>query len=286
MKLRWISIAALPAVLMWANPAPADESAGNPEMASRISCDSPSKHQLSWNAFTPTPSEERSVIVLKSTPYFESIRYRTRRDREREREHAHHESYSSGPTGFAQFHGGFFNPDGNPTTSALFGMRAGANLDDHIQLGMNLDWHHRSNQDAAIVTEVPVPGGGTATRERVLSKSSSDLVPMMAIVQLSPGGNLPLQPYFGIGGGYEVLFLNAQDYATGTEFDATYDGWGWQTWAGLSMPLSGKTRLMGEAYWNQCSVGRDVDDADTGLTLREVIPINGVGGRFGVSFAF
>ena len=48
---------------------------------------------------------------------------------------------------------------------------------------------------------------------------------------------------FGIGGGYEVLFLSAEDFQTGEKFDATYGGWGWQAWAGLSIPMSNRSRM-------------------------------------------
>jgi hypothetical protein len=137
-----------------------------------------------------------------------------------------------------------------------------------------------------VVTEVPLPGGGTAEQQRVLARSSSNLIPMTAFLQVMPGSDLPLSPYFGVAGGYEVLFLDAQDFETGEEFEATYGGWGWQVWGGATAQISGRTRLAAEVFWNDAEVERDVDDPDTGLALREVIPQNGLGMRAGLTWGF
>src|SRR5262249_1569650 len=100
-----------------------------------------------------------------------------------------------------------------------------------------------------------------------------------------PAGDLPVVPYFGIGGGYEVLFLNAKDFQTGEKFDGTFGGWGWEAWGGAALPLSGNTRLAAEVFTNTASVERDVDDP-SGATFHEVVDLDGVGMRFGVNWGF
>jgi hypothetical protein len=215
----------------------------------------------------------------------ESIRFRPR-VRERERERDESTSRSSHSSGFSQVHGGWLGPEGNPSAQTLFGFRGGTSIDDRIQLGVNVDWVHKFDRTAQVVSQEPLPTGGTAERKIELSRSSSNLFPVMALLQVSPGGDLPFTPYFGIAGGYEVLFLAAEDFQTGDKFDATFGGWGWQAWGGAMVPLSPRARLLGEVYVNNAEAGRDVKDDASGLTYHEVVTLNGVGMRFGLNWGF
>lgn len=218
-------------------------------------------------------------------PKLESIYYRPRRNyRPPPPRHETLHEDGGGPGGFSQFYGGFLDPDGNLTSNAVFGLRAGLDFDSNVQLGVGADWSHRSDRQSVLVTEVPLPGGGTAERRRELARSSSDLFPMMAVLQVRPGGNLPIAPYFGVGGGWEVLLLSAEDFESGSKFDAAYGGWGWQAWAGISLQLSGNTRLNGEVFRNTAEVHRDIEDPN-GI-LRESVDMGGTGGRFGLSWGF
>jgi hypothetical protein len=288
MNHRWFPLAALPAALLFVEPAVAADSPAT-EAPSVVSCDTPA----SSSALELAPLAEAPLATLASWngTTLEAIRYRPRRwrdrDRDRDRDRGrYYEDRGSRASGFSQIHGGFFDPDGEPPSAMLFGVRAGANLDDVFQLGFGLDWSHRSDRSTVVTTDVPLPGGGTAQRQTVLAQSSSNLVPMMAFLQLSPGVDLPVAPYFGLAGGYQVLFLDAENFETGEQFEATYDGWGWQLWGGATMPLSGRTRLAAEVFWNEADLDRDVDDPSSGRTLREVIPQEGLGMRFGLSWGF
>ncbi len=212
----------------------------------------------------------------------ESLRYRPRRYyREPEEEY-----HSRRTTGFSQIHGGFFNPEGVQSNAPNFGIRAGASIEENVQLGVGVDWSYRSDRRSVLVSESPLPGGGTTRREVELARSSSHLVPIMGVLQISPGGGLPITPYAGIGGGYEFLVVSAQDFQTGQDFDATYGGWGWQLWAGVAFPLSPRARLTTEGFMNRGDLGRDVTDPSTGQTFRELVNVNGVGMRFGLAWGF
>ena len=95
--------------------------------------------------------------------------------------------------------------------------------------------------------------------------------------------------WFGIAeiaGEYQVLFLSATDYRTGAGYEATFGGWGWQAWGGAALPLSGRSRLFGEVFFNSGEVGRDVDDPVGGVTYRESVDADGAGMRFGLSWGF
>ena len=82
-----------------------------------------------------------------------------------------------------------------------------------------------------------------------------------------------------------MLFLSAEGVQPEDNFDATYGGWGWQVWGGAAMPLSGRTRLNAEVFLNNSELDRDIDDPQSGAT-REVVPMDGVGMRFGLSWGF
>ena len=118
----------------------------------------------------------------------------------------------------------------------------------------------------------------------MLSKATSDVIPVMAFMQLNLSDG-PLVPYAGIAGGYEWLLLSAQDYETGLGYDATFGGFGWQAWAGLGLTVAKSVRLTGEFFTNQSDVERDVLDP-TGVSYSERVNLDGTGMRFGLNFGF
>jgi hypothetical protein len=213
-------------------------------------------------------------FIAGSATTLESIRYRPRR--------SHAASRYWMPVA-SQLHAGFYNPSGDPSSGFLFGFRGGPMVDPHVQIGLMVDWSHKSDRVAEVIGSGTIPGVGdvTITDERL--RGRTDFVPMLGFIQVGGDDRMPVSPYGGIGGGYEVLAVQA-DLADGTRFDATYGGWGWQAWAGAAVPLSGQSRLFGEAFYNQTEMGRDVDYF--GRTLRETVDFNGVGLRFGLNWGF
>ena len=189
---------------------------------------------------------------------YDALRYRPRRGR------GYREpSYGPRPETFSQIHLGFMDVDGVEKPGVLLGFRGGLVADPNIQTG-----------------------GTTITVRQDLSRSSSDLVPMMGFIQVSGDASMQAIPYFGAGAGLEVLHLSAQNFQTGEEFDGTFTGFGWQLWGGVGMLLSGRTRLNVEAFYNGSELSRDVDDAFSGQTFRETIDMNGAGARVGLAMGF
>ena len=184
-----------------------------------------------------------------------------------------------------QIHAGYFDPDNFSGRGFVLGFRGGPLIDDKLQIGLGLDWRYKSEQQSQIVSQTPLPGGGTAQTTRVLSRASSNLFPILAFMQVNLG-NGGIMPYVGAGAGYEALFISADDYNTGQKFDATYGGFGWQTWAGAGMSLGQRSRIIAEAFWNKGNLGRDVNDAVTGEKFRESVSMDGIGARFGLAFGF
>ena len=210
---------------------------------------------------------------------YESSRYRPRRER----------SYGRGRwrgRGVSQIHAGFLDPDGPSNAGFLAGFRGGQRIDDMFEIGLGLDWRNKSGRATELLQETIGPGGETIIVRRDVSSYSSNLFPALLYTQLSAPSHLRLVPYVGAAASWQVLFLQADDFATGETFDATFDGFGWQLWGGAALPLSGRSRLFGELFMNQADLNRDVFDPVTGQDIRETVSADGLGARFGMSWGF
>ena len=228
-------------------------------------------------SMTPTTVVAPPTLAL-ATPFAGGVAYRPRAYR----------SHASVMPTTTQVHAGFFDPTDNFSTGFVGGFRMGPQVDPHVQVGLAMDWWHRSESATMDLGAVPLPGG-SGTERLVLSKTSADLMPILAFVQVSGDENLPVIPYGGFGVGYEWLFLTADDYLSSESFNQTFGGFGWQVWGGAGIPLDGRTRLNGEVFYNGCEVGSDVDvniDGFGPATVRDVVKVNGLGMRFGVAWGF
>jgi hypothetical protein len=214
---------------------------------------------------------------------FESSRYRPRRDRGNDYYRDGGYSHSRGVT---QLHAGFLDPDGPATSGFLIGFRGGQQIDDVLQIGLGIDWRNKSGRSTDVLRSSTGPGGETIVSRRDISRYSSNLFPGIAYVQVSAPSSMGVVPYFGAAASWQVLFLNADDFQTGQSFDATYDGFGWQLWGGAGVPLSGRSKLVGEVFLNNADLGRDVFDPISGQNIRETVSTNGVGARFGINWGF
>jgi hypothetical protein len=189
------------------------------------------------------------------------------------------------PTNIFQLHGGFYDPEGVTENDFMGGVRIAAG--ERIQVGIGGDWGYSTRSQIIPTGGVTLPGGGSIPQTNVeLTDVNMQLVPAMGILQIVPQRARGLLPYVGAGGGYEWLFVKGTDINTGQLFDATYGGWGWQTWAGLGLSLGSGARLNAEYFWNNAKVGRDVYDASLGVVYREELTLKGNGIRAGIGFMF
>ncbi len=187
-----------------------------------------------------------------------------------------------------QLHLGLFNPVSEFSTGFDGGFRIGPQLSPFVNVGLAMDWWRRSDNKVIDLGTVHAPVG-TAHEQLLVSQSSANLLPILFFIQVSGGEDLAVVPYGGVGMGYEWLFLTADDFVTGESFDQTFGGFGWQVWGGVGLPLDRQTRLNAEVYFNGCEVASDLDVFIEGYgraTVRDVIDMNGVGMRFGISHWF
>ncbi len=191
-----------------------------------------------------------------------------------------------GSSSVSQIHIGYYDPDGDASKRFLVGIRGGPMIDEHIQLGVGVDWAHK-NEKTSSVSHSEIGPGGTPIEVRTdLASASYNFFPLMAFVQISADDDLGVVPYFGAAAGYEVLSLSAENFQTGDTYDGTFGGWGWQLWGGAALPLSGRTRVTGELYVNGGELNRDVDNVLSGGTYRETVSADGMGLRLGLAWGF
>jgi hypothetical protein len=186
----------------------------------------------------------------------------------------------------SQVHLGFFDPEDEPSREFLLGIRGGPMVDPHVQLGFALDWSHISTHVTSASHQSLGPNGYNPTVWQDVSRSSSHLITAMPYVQVSGTDDMPVIPYFGVGGGYELLYLSADNYQDQSSFSATYGGWGWQVWTGAAIPLSGQLRVNGEVFFNTAEPSREVNNDPRGDSYREVVKASGAGLRLGMAWGF
>jgi len=129
-----------------------------------------------------------SPVLSTASAGLSYMRYRPRHSSR----HYEDDNYYRSPKNqtYVEFHGGLFDPDGEPGKQGLGGMRLGAMVDPHVSIGGMVDWAHRGESDATVVSTIPGPGGGPPiTTELQLAKSTVDFVPLLAYLQFSGDGS-------------------------------------------------------------------------------------------------
>jgi len=259
--------------------------------AATASASNPSPLALEWappveSSVTPESSRPSDlafasgIIVSRSAPPTYATRWRPRTPRD-----PHHGSVGPRPESFSQIHMGFMDPDGPQDSDFLIGFRGGVAVERPLQIGAQVDWHHRGNTASTVVSQGPGPGGTVIVTHSELARSTSDLVPIFGFLQIN-AGDRPVIPYFGGGAGFEILHLSASNFQTGEQFEGTFSGFGWQLWGGVAIPFTGRARVNSEVFINGADLSRDVVDPSSGQVYRETVNMDGVGARFGLAWGF
>ena len=186
----------------------------------------------------------------------------------------------------SQVNRGYFVPDGGLGTRFDLGVRGGPVIANALQLGVAADWMYRTETISQPISSHTGPGGVPITQSEQLARATVNMFPIMGFAQLNLFDFVGLKPYIGGAAGYQVLMLSGDDFTTGNKFNGTFGGWGWQAWAGASLPLGERARLTGEAFYNDASTGRDTTDPATGESIHETVDATGKGLRFGVAWGF
>jgi hypothetical protein len=191
-----------------------------------------------------------------------------------------------GPVGMSQIHVGFFDPDNQLGSRTQVGIRGGPMLTRNLQLGLSVDWIHKTTHLSNLDSTAAGPGGVPVKIRQDVGSTSMNMFPILGFLQVSAPDNLGIVPYIGGGGGYQVMVLSADDFVNIQHSQTTLAGWGWQAWAGVGISVGGHVRLIGEAYKSDFELSREVTDQASSLPIRESVNANGVGARFGLSWGF
>lgn len=186
--------------------------------------------------------------------------------------------------GRTQIHGGVYDPDNALARRGVAGIRGGPMLTRNLQLGLGADWLYDSQDLTLASTGQPGPAGTPIAVEQVVERAVLHQVPIMAFAQFEGWGLLWLVPYVGASGGYQIMHIRADNYATDEHISATLGGWAWETWGGVGVPLGNRVRATGELFFHGGEVSRVKSDAANGTAYRETARTDGVGIRAGLSW--
>ena len=181
--------------------------------------------------------------------------------------------------------GGFFDGDNTSKEDWTIGLKTVGHVAPSFRVGGTVDLQRRTNSERTVYTEYVDASGNRVQSAVTTAESESNLIPLMAVAEFVmpvPG----IQPYVGIGGGWEFLHVKAFDYTSAIAYEANYDGPGWQVYAGADFMIAPRMRLNAEVFHNEATVERGVFDPYAGFAYEERIDADGTGGRFGLSFAF
>lgn len=194
-------------------------------------------------------------------------------------------SYNKPIQGWFEIRGGVYDAQSTTKDDWTIGIKTSGQITPIVQLGFTADLHRRENAGRTVTSSYVDPAGNVVTTSTTAVQNESNLWPVMATLEFRlPTG--VLEPYVGGGAGWEFLNVQAYDGTTGLNYSADYNGFGYQAFGGLKLPLGSRARLSGEVYYNGATVDRHFFDPLTGYEIEESVDVNGVGARGGLSFAF
>lgn len=227
-----------------------------------------------------------TVPVLASATFGSSserpmYRHRPRyRDRYRDR----YENDNYNPSYFGAIGAGGFDPDKQPGNGLWVNGELGSEVGDALDLGVRVDWYHRTSGQSQVVSTYTDPAGNVGQRVVETSSVETNLLPVMAILRVRFPVTSEFQPYVGGGLGWEWLTVSGTD-TQGFDFQDDYDGFGGQVFAGLNVGVSPNMGLYGEALWNKSTVSARFFDPVLG-DIKDEVDMDGLGLHGGLRFRF
>lgn len=195
------------------------------------------------------------------------------------------DDYGHSPSYFANLGVGSFDPSSQPGRGFYFNGAVGSEMNDAMDLGLSVQWYHRSTGGSQVISEFQDPAGNTGQRVIETSDVTTDLVPVMGFLRVRIPVSGSVQPYVGAGLGWEWLTVDGTD-DQGFAFSDDYDGVGAQFFGGANFAVAPNASLYGEAIWNASTVSTEFYDSFYGGTVRDEIDMDGLGLHAGLRFRF
>ncbi len=178
---------------------------------------------------------------------------------------------------------GTFNPK-DAQAGFIAGITTGRQVDERVSFGLGADLFVRQfTQESTVSVDTTISGNQVSQVQTQVDYSMFGLPIMVHLdVRLLP--NRPLTPYVGLGAGYEILFSREANYLTGNKDSRLYGGFGWQLMVGGEYALGSSSGILGEIFYNGCTVKRNQGSNELGFPIHEELNFSGMGFRVGVRF--
>lgn len=177
---------------------------------------------------------------------------------------------------------GYFNPK-DASSGLLFGLNHSYVIDEAIDVGFGADLFYKSYQRDTEVAKTQQTGDVTETTKQKDLEFSSLIVPLMATANIK----IPFSPYspafFMVNGGigWEMMFNNEQNYATGEKQSRFYHGFGYMVNLGVMYQIGSRSALCVELGYNGSKVSRN-HKVEEGLPVWDEVNISGLIFRAGI----
>ena len=271
-------------------PAPAAASPlGGGEVGNGVAPSSPLAYQgLAFQSGAIAVSPGLVASDLGSANFNEASSFSSNGPIYRRRGRYHDEGYYGDryrPQYYAVIGAGSFDPDKQPGNGLWGNAEMGGLVGDALDLGVRVNWYHRSSDNSQSVSTFTDPNG--LVHQQVLEGTSveTNLVPVMAVLRVRFPVTGQFQPYLGGGLGWEWLSVSGTD-SSGFDIQNDYDGFGAQVFGGLNVSVAPNTGLYGEAVWNKSTVAAKFFDTALGENIRDEINMDGLAVHGGLRFTF
>ena len=172
---------------------------------------------------------------------------------------------------------GLFNPK-DARTGFIASFTTGRQVDERVDFSLGVDFFIRR-----FVQKSTVEGGSPSTVQTELAYSMYAL-PIMVHLDFHVLPYVLVKPYIGLAGGYEILYSRETNYITDEKQYRYYGGFGWQLMIGVDYPLGSASSLLGELFYNGCTVSRSKGESELGFPIHEELDFSGLGLRVGLRF--
>jgi hypothetical protein len=158
----------------------------------------------------------------------------------------------------------------------------GKMVDEKIGAGLELNYYGKTfTKETNVANDPGAPGAPPTQTIATEIENSTTLIPIMFNIVLvtQAGPNFDLR--FTGGVGYELLWVNENNYKDNIEDTRFYSGFAWQVGAGASIPMSRNSDIFAEALYHGGSPSKD-EGTDLGLPVRTEVDMSGLMVRLGI----
>ncbi|MEW6687348.1 MAG: hypothetical protein AB1393_14280 [Candidatus Edwardsbacteria bacterium] len=178
---------------------------------------------------------------------------------------------------------GFLKPKDVGGTGVIFGGTFGQAIDDHLTLGVSVDYFNKTFSDEKEVERRPTGTGSYSKvlqtydfHVRYLPVMASALITIPMVGMIKPYGTANLG--YGLANvSYDFYALPGYDYQVDTSDKGWYSGFNWRISGGAKLKLGFRSAIIGELFYNGGGLTR------TEGNIKWKKDMSGIGGTLGLS---